>query len=226
MKLSKLALIVGLVAIACSAMAQGGGGRRGGGQRGGGNPYAPMTLVNREEVQKELNITDDQKAKIADLRTSVRQKQSDARAAANGDRQAMQEATAKINADAAKSLGDILTPDQSKRLRELEIQWTGPSIVVTDKDVQSSLGITDDQKAKLTDLQAKQRAANAEARTNANGDPAAMRDAMMKNSKIMEDEINKVLTDDQKAKLAAMGGKPLAKPAPQQRGGGRRAGGN
>ena len=93
MKLNKLAIIVVLAAVACSAMAQGGGGgRRGGGQRGGGNPYAPMTLVRNEAVQKELNITEDQKTKITDLQASLRTKSQEARTAAGTDRQAQQEA--------------------------------------------------------------------------------------------------------------------------------------
>lgn len=216
MKVSKLALIVAIAALACGALAQGGGGGR---QRGGrGNPYAPMTLVNREEVQKEIAITDDQKAKIAELRTSVQTKMADVRSSANGDRQAMTEGMAKVNADALKSLGDILKPEQMKRLRELQIQWTGKSIVASDKEVQTELGITDDQKTKLTDLVAKERAANQEAAQG--GDRQAAAEARTKNAKILEDEIDKVLTDAQRAKLKEMGGKEMAKPAPPQRGGG------
>jgi len=166
MKVNKLALIVAIAALACGAFAQGGGRQRGG---RGGSPYAPMSLVNREEVQKEIGITDDQKAKIGDLRTSTTAKMTDLRTSANGDRQAMTEGMTKINAEALKSLGDILKPEQMKRLRELQIQWTGKSIVTTDKDLQTELGITDDQKTKLTDLVAKERAANQEA--SQGGDP-------------------------------------------------------
>jgi hypothetical protein len=218
MKVNKVALIVAIAALACGALAQGGGG--GGRQRGGrgGPQYGPMSLVNREEVQKEIGITDDQKSKLADLRTSTTAKMGEVRTSANGDRQAMQEGMAKVNADALKSLGDILKPEQMKRLRELEIQWTGKSIVVTDKQVQTDLGITDDQKTKLTELRAKEQAANQEAAQG--GDRQAAMEARQKNAKIMEDEIDKVLTDAQKAKLADMGGKPMAKPAPPQRGGG------
>jgi Spy/CpxP family protein refolding chaperone len=222
MKLNKLAVIVVIAAVACSAFAQGGGGgRRGGGQRGGGgNQYAPLTLVRNEAVQKELNITDDQKTKITDLQASVRTKSQEARTAAGDDRTAQQEAMRKVNADAVKSLNEILTPEQAKRLRELQIQWTGVGIVATDKDVQTTLGITDDQLTKIKDLQTRQAAANREAQQSANGDRAAITEARTKNEKILIEEINKVLTDAQKAKLAELGGKPMEKPAPPQRGGG------
>ena len=152
MKLNKLAVIVVLAAVACSAMAQGGGGgRRGGGQRGGGNPYAPMTLVRNEAVQKELNITEDQKTKITDLQASLRTKSQEARTAAG--------------------------TDQQKRLRELQIQWSGVGLIATDKELQSALSITDDQLTKIKDLQTRQQAANREAQQSANGDRAAITEA-------------------------------------------------
>jgi hypothetical protein len=132
---------------------------------------------------------------------------------------------AKVNADALKSLGEILKPEQMKRLRELQIQWSGKSIVITDKALQTELGITEDQKTKLTELQAKERQANQEAQQAANGDRQAMAEARTKNAKIMEDEIDKVLTADQKSKLKEMGGKEMPKPAPQQRGAGGGGGG-
>ncbi len=221
MKLSKVALIAAVAALACAAFAQGGGqGRRG----GGGNPYAPMTLVGREEVQKELNITDDQKTKLTELRTSIRTKMTEARQAAGQDRTAQAEASKKITEEGQKALSEILTAEQTKRLRELQIQWTGTSIVLTDKEVQASLSITDEQKEKLADLQKRQQTANAELRTKVQSqeiDQAAANEARKKNATILEEEIGKVLTDAQKTKLTDLGGKPLAKPAaPVGRGGG------
>ncbi len=225
MKVNKLALIVVIAALACGAFAQGGGGRRGG-QRGfGGNQYAPTSLINREEVQKELAVTDDQLAKIKELQTATRAKATEVRNSANGDRQAMTEGMTKVNADALKSLGEILKPEQMKRLRELQIQWSGKSLVITDKELQTELGITDDQKTKLQDLRAKEQAANQEAQQAANGDRQAAAEARAKNAKVLDDQIDLVLTDAQKAKLKELGGKEMPKPAPPQRGGGGGGGG-
>jgi len=220
MKINKLALIVAIAALACGAFAQGGGGG-GRGQRGGGGPqFGPMALLRMEEVQKEIGLTDDQKTKVTELAASTRTKSQEARTAANGDRQAAAAATLKINEEALGSLKEILKPEQMKRLHELEIQWSGKAIVARNKEVQAELGLSDEQKTKLTDLLAKQQAANAEVRTSANGDRQAMQEGMAKNAKILEDEIDKVLTDAQKSKLKDMGGKEMARPAPPQRGGG------
>lgn len=229
MKLNKLVLIVVVAALAGSAMAQGGGGQRRGGQRGGGNQYSAMNLVRNEDVQKEIGITDDQKAKITDLQTSTRQKSQEARQNAGDDQAAAREATTKINEDAQKQLAAILTPDQVKRLKELQIQWGGLQLVSSDKQLQSDLGVTDDQKAKFADLRTKQQQAMTDARANANGDRQAMMEAMQKLQKDNDAAINQILTDDQKAKLATMGGKPMAKPASltqgRRGGGGGRGGG-
>jgi Spy/CpxP family protein refolding chaperone len=226
MKMNKVVAIVAIAVVACAAFAQGGGqGRRGGGQRGGGNMYSPMNLVNVPEVQAEINLTEDQKTKITELRTSLRTKMQEARTNAGTDRTAQAEAAQKVNADAAKSLNEILNADQAKRVRELQIQWSGVNIVLTDKEVQAALNVTDDQKTKFKDLQDRQRTANQELQQkvqNQEVDATQARETRTKNAKILEEEIGKILTDDQKTKLTAMGGKALPKPAMQT---GRRGGG-
>ncbi len=93
--------------------------------------------------------------------------------------------------------------------------------------IQTALGITDDQKSKLKDLQDKERTANTELRTkqqNQEIDQAAAADARKKNAGVLTDEVNKILTDDQKSKLKDMGGKPFTFEN-VARGGGRAGGG-
>ena len=59
------ALIAGLV-LTTSLSAQGRG--RGGGFGGGRGGFSPLMLVANEAVQKEIGVTDDQKAKLTALR--------------------------------------------------------------------------------------------------------------------------------------------------------------
>jgi Spy/CpxP family protein refolding chaperone len=224
MNYKKLLMIAAAGAIVCGAMAQGGGGQ---GRRGGFGPPDSLQLTGREDVQKDLVLTDDEKAKLSDLRDKAQQKRRDAftaaRESAGDDRDAMmkaiQAANAKLSDENNAALAAILTADQARRLKEILVQFIGVQIVTSNKDVQKDLGITDDQKAKFTDLQAKQRTAMTEAFQNAQGDQAVIREAMTKNNKIMEDEINKVLTDAQKAKLKDMGGKPFTRVDPPPGGG-------
>ncbi len=226
MRVNKLVFIIAITALVGSAMAQGQGRR--GGRGGGGNPYSAISLVRNEDVQKELNITDDQKTKITDLQTSMRQKMQDAFQNAGDDQQARGQAMTKVNADAEKDLAAILTPDQVKRLKELQVQWTGVSIV-RDKQMQTTLGLTADQSTQIDSLFAANQKANADLwqkMQDQSIDRTQMGEMRQKNTKDLEDGINKVLTDAQKAKLAELGGKPMAKPTGiGQFGGGRRGGG-
>lgn len=223
MNFKKLLLVAATAALVCGAVAQGGGQRRG----GFGMQNDPVQLTGREDVQKDLALTDDQKTKLTDLREKAQQKRQEARQAAmeaaGDDREAgmkaMQAANAKITEEMSKELATILTPDQVKRLKEILIQISGVSIVTTNKEIQTDLTITDEQKTKFADLQTKQRAAMTELFQNSQGDRAAIQEGMAKNRKIMEDEINKILTDAQKAKLKDMSGKPFTRVDPPAGGG-------
>jgi len=208
----------------------GGGGRRGGGQPGqGGNPYGALTLLNRADVQKDLAVTDDQKTKLGEIRTASRQKMQDAMQGVDRqDRAAMTAAMGKVNDEISKEALAVLTGDQPKRLKEITVQIAGPR-AATIKDVQAELGLSDDQKKAITDLMAKQQLANREIGQKVQDgslDQAGARDARTKNDKVLGDEIEKVLTDAQKAKLKDMAGtKKFVADPPAARGGGG-AGGN
>ena len=223
MKLKNIILMATAAVLVCSAMAQGGGQRRGGFR----NQGDPLQLTSREDVQKDLNLTEDQKTKLSELRDKSQQKSREAftaaRDSAGDDREAMMKAMqtimAKMSEENAKEIATILTADQVKRLKEISIQFVGISIVASNKEIQKDLSITDDQLAKIKDLQTRQQAAMREAMQNAQGDQAAIQEARTKNDKILVDEINKVLTDAQKAKLKDMSGKTFTRVDPPAGGG-------
>jgi Spy/CpxP family protein refolding chaperone len=217
MNLRKLLVVIAISVLACASMAQGGGGGRG--QRGG---YGPLGLLRMAEVQTELALTEDQKTKLIDLQTSIGDQMRQAFQDAGQDPAARQKAMAEINAKSLDEANKILTPDQQKRFRELRIQRAGNAAVV-EKDVQDALGLTDDQKAKIKALQDTQAEANNSIQEKMRNQEISREDAMaarQKNTKAFNDGIDAILTDDQKTKLKAMGGKPFAFPAPQGRGGG------
>ncbi len=232
MNLKKLTLVAVTAALVCAAIAQPGQGRRGGGF---GNDA--LTLVtSREDVKKELNITDDQKAKLTELADKVNQQRREAGQAAReaaGDDQAagfkaMQEASDKVTAANAPALAAILSADQLKRLNEIRVQIGGMGLVASDKEIQKTLEITDDQRAKFSDLQTRQRTAMTELfqkMRDGDIDQAAMRDTMTKNRKVMDDEIAKVMTDAQKSKYKDMGGKTFTQTDPPRQFGGGGGGG-
>jgi len=225
MFVKKLFVVIAVVALVGSAMAQGGGGGRGG-QRGmrGGNPNSLSSLIRRADVQKDLAITDDQKTKITEIQTSSRQKMQDARAAAGDDRAAQMAAMQKIGEEVGKEQLAVLTADQQKRLKEIFVQVRGTQSVLN-PEIQADLGLSDDQKSKIADLQKRQQQANQEIQAKVRDqsiDQAEDRTEQQKNNEVLATEVEKVLTDAQKSKLKEMGGKPFTADAPA--GGGGRGG--
>jgi hypothetical protein len=110
----KFLVTVGVTVAAVGlALAQGGGGGGFGFGFGKGGNTNPVTLINREDVKKELKLTDEQLAKVPDALW--------------------------------KAIGEVLTPDQTKRLRQIVLQQRGAA-AFTDPKVQTALKLNDDQK--------------------------------------------------------------------------------
>ncbi|MCW5942972.1 MAG: hypothetical protein KIS66_12115 [Fimbriimonadaceae bacterium] len=226
----KTVAIVAVIAMTLPAMAQGGRGQGGGGfggrqgmMMGPGGGGIGM-LVNRPDVQTELKLTDDQKKKLE----AISQKSRDDRRAmmeemrgGGGDRDAIMEKMRTMQTAQDKAINEVLTPDQKKRVSELAVQMAGSRYAMTPEG-QKALGITSEQKSKLEELQRKQQEAMQgmfERMRNGEMDREEMQSTMQKATKVMDEEIAKVLTAEQKTKLEELKGKPF-KFAEMPRGGG------
>lgn len=232
---------------------QGRGGRGfGQGGRGGGNNE--LTLAMRKDVQTDLGVSEDQKKKLEELQTKLRpargQRGQGGQAGAGGaggqggnggqagaggqrgqggqggnfDPEAMRKRMEEQRAATRKALSEVLSADQMKRLGEISIQLQGNRAVLN-AEVQKSLGVTDEQKAKITELQTKMQEANRALMQKVRDQELSQEDAqksMQNNNKAMDDELAKLLNATQNAKLKEMGGKPF-KADPNETG--RRGGG-
>jgi Spy/CpxP family protein refolding chaperone len=221
MNAKKVIAILAVMAFAVGAMAQGRGGfRQMGGMMGGqGNATG---LLRRDDVKDDLKLTDDQKSKLADVLDKARARQREAfqnsgfqpgTPPSEEQQKKMAETFQKLNEETTKEVNAILTAEQQKRLKEISVQFAGNGIALN-PEYQKELGITDEQKAKLADLQKKQGEAMRtlmQKMRDQEIDMQGMREAAEKNGKIMNDEIGKVLTDDQKKKIAEMSGKPFVR---------------
>jgi len=236
----KLTIIATLAIAATVGFAQGGGGGGGGGQgrgqfgRGGGgfnSKDGGVNLLGRKDVAAEIKLTDDQQAKLADARKKMqaeRQTMRDnAQASGGGDPEAMRAANQKLMDDYRTQVMAILTPDQLTRLAQINIQMA-KNRAIMDADIQSKLGITDDQKAKIKDLQDKMNAANQEIfqkMRDGTLDRTQIQPLMQKNNETLNDELGKILTPDQASKLKDLGGAQFTPTDPQPQFGGRGGGG-
>ncbi len=211
-----LRIITLALALAAAALtfAQGRGGGGGMFMRGpGGGAGSPTMLLQRDDVQKEIKLSADQKKKLDDLNQAMRDKFQEMRqnGGQGGDRQAMMAEFQKMRDEQEKQVNAVLTADQQKRLKELWIQRSG-AMVITNEDVQKQLGFTDDQKSKVKDLMQVSQEANQALREkmqNQEIDRQEFQASMQKNNDLLKEKLQGVLTTDQAAKLKAMGGAPF-----------------
>ena len=121
----------------------------------GGFGGASMLLMN-PDVQKELNLTEEQVTKAKDVSKQVREKFKEdftkLKDASKEERQEkMQELFKTIGTETEKSLKDVLKPEQQKRLKQLELQQRGVD-ALTDAEVEKALNLTAEQKEKIKTL--------------------------------------------------------------------------
>ncbi|MFN0020345.1 MAG: hypothetical protein ACKVP0_18965 [Pirellulaceae bacterium] len=203
------ALIAGLV-LTTSLSAQGRG--RGGG-RGG---MSPLMLAGNEAVQKEIGVTDDQKAKLTELGKEFQEASAKVRTDAGitggggGGARPTEEQIAKltdgmkkVNETFTPKLKETLKPEQLERLQQIAYQAAGPQ-AYSNPEVVKALEITKEQEEKIAtvnkDFQEKMAAAFA---GGAGGGP----EAFAKLRTEQTEALDKVLTKEQAEKWTALKGK-------------------
>jgi len=220
----KSMLVLGLaLLLAGPALAQRGQGRGGG---FGGGFGGPGFLLMNSSVQKELKLSDDQIKKITDANQSIRDKHRDdfeaVRKLEGDEQREKREALGKtMREETDKAVGEILKPDQSKRLKEIQLQQEGAR-AFNEADVQKALNLTDDQKEKIktiNDDASKEmrdlfppRGRRGGGGGGAPPDPSAFQERMKKMADMRKetlDKVTSVLTDDQKKTWKEMTGTPF-----------------
>ena len=174
-------------------------------------------LLQSEQVQKELELVDDQKAKLKELGDKTMAKMREA----FGDREALRklsdeerktrfaEAGKKMIAmadETKKEVENILLPHQLDRLKQIALQVQGVA-ALQNKEVQEALGITSEQLEKMKSLRD---AAMEKGRTMMED----LRDAtdqerrakFQEFRKQIEGDVLGVLTDEQKQKFDKLKG--------------------
>lgn len=191
---------------------QGGGGMR----MGGGGAGGMLTLAMRDDVRKEIGLTDEQASKLREKLREIMPQPS-----ANGERPNVNpEELAKKAEAAAKS---VLTAAQLKRLGELQLQREGATAMAR-KEVADKVGLPEATRAKIESMVSQH---NERIRQQFGERPASQEEAqkraeeMRKGREKLRSDILALLTQEQKAKWEALLGKPFEF---QQGGGGGRPG--
>ncbi|MEX2141013.1 MAG: hypothetical protein WD894_17240 [Pirellulales bacterium] len=204
--------MVGLVAlaallIATPLMAQERQGRRGGFGRGGAG-ISKSQLLQNENVQKELELVDDQKTALAKIAEEAREGRrggggfdpnasAEEQAKARGERQARMAAI-------DKKIDAVLLPPQRTRLNEVYVQALGAA-ALSNEAIAKELGIGPDQQEKIAAVQQEAMAAMREAFQGGNFDREKAQELRADSEK----KVLAVLSVDQQAKLEKMKGKKV-----------------
>jgi len=162
-----------------------------------------VMLLMREDVQKELNLSQNQKAKLEQMRQEMMQAMQELRnLPPEQRRERMQELRQKYDP------ASVLTDAQRKRLRELELQWQG-AFALTDPEVARQVGLTEEQQAKIRGI-LQETFQSLRPQPGQPGQPGGTRmEEIQKAREQAEKKILEVLTPAQREKWQQMLGKPF-----------------
>ncbi len=200
------------------AQPPGGGGPRGGpggpgGFFGGGGI---LGLAQQQEVQQEIELSQDQQAQLQKLSDTIRNEIRDQmqgmfqgmRDLSDEERQAkfaeIRTKFEEINKDAEARLQSVLMPHQLDRLKQIDLQLRiqrGGAAALTEGELADTLGLSESQRDQIREKSQQ-----------------VQKDLQEKISQLRVDARNQlleVLTPDQRAKLEAMMGAEFALPEPQ-----------
>ena len=204
-------LAAGMVGLAAAQQRQGGGGFGFGG---------PATLVNSKTVQADIKATDEQVTKLKDWAKDYQAKQfSSFKDFKDLSKEERAEKMTAASEKAWKEIGEILKPEQVKRLKQIDLQVSGIR-AYSNKEVAEALKITDEQKEKIRDAGMAMGKEMADLREEYGikgfGGPKLDADKQKEYDKklaaINKDLTTKVtglLTDEQKAKWKELTGDPI-----------------
>ncbi len=175
-------------------------------QRPGFEPRAGLgpLLLSQKAVQADLKLTDEQIEQVEEFVAKHRNTFSGARDLNRAERR---EAFEKAQSENLATLTSILTETQQQRFKQIGYQLQGYS-ALANPDAASQVGISDEQRTKIAELQTTNREAMRKAFSE-NGNRRAALDKIQSARQSLNDQIKEVLTPDQQAKWQEMLGEPF-----------------
>lgn len=173
-----------------------------------GNVSAVQLMV-LEDVQKNLKLTEEHKEKtvaIHDKLIAERRKMFAEVSRESGERGPK---LTEMNKRTTTKLESILDAAQRQRLKEILLQVNGAAELLKDK-IAAAIGITDDQKERLADIQRSYAKTRRDSRKKLGGSSALIRTAKMAElHREAEKKLLEVLTAEQREQFEAMQGKKI-----------------
>ena len=192
--------VLSIAATSSIASAQGPGGGMG---MGGGN------LLTNKSVQAELKLSPEQITKAEALATETREKMTALReGSADLSQEERREKMTAIQADMRAEGAKILKPEQVVRFDQISLQQQGANALGTPV-VATKLALTDDQKAKVKEVNADTMLTMTELRKNMKADREGTTKRMAESRKMAMEKAAGFMTADQKKTWTEMIGSPF-----------------
>lgn len=192
--------------------------QRGGFGMFGGAMGVRMDLLTNADVQKELKLTEDEKAFVTLLKQqsdeSGREFFEKLRDLPQEERAAKFQQRAK---EQEKQVAEILG-NRMDRFKQIQLQLTGLAMAINMPDYQQKLKITDSQKEKLEEMRQSAREEMGKFfGPNAEGDEESRAKAFAEFRKKQNEAAQNLLTDEQKKSWQEMTGTPITFDVPMPR---------
>lgn len=173
-----------------------------------------LMLLGLEKVQKELELVDDQKAKLREIGEKAAARRRDAFGGPQGFQQLSQEERrarsaemakkmAALNQETRKAIEEVLLPHQVERLKQISLQIQGTQ-ALSDPEVAKELGITKEQEDKFAQI--REEAMKKSGELFASGQRGEMREKFEALRKETDEKLLAVLTAEQKEKFEKLKG--------------------
>ncbi len=200
------------------------GGRPGGFGRGPGGPGGfggPVGLLRSETVRQDVGITEDEAQKLREIaEQTMRGVMEQFRGLRDLSEQERRERSQQLREKAQermkeleKKIADVIGGEKFKRLKQIELQVQGTG-ALRRPEVAEFLGLTDEQKSKLTELGQQNRQQMRGIFEGVREMPPEEREGLREKIQKIRQELEKnsmaVLSDEQKQKLGEMMGEPFS----------------
>ena len=167
----------------------------------GGLQFAMLQRVRK--AADELNLSDDQKAKVNKMFDTAESELKEARDSANGDRQAVAQKARETFNKLRDDLTSVLDEDQKQQLRS-KLQTAaqrGGDLVTRLRGAMEQLDLTDDQRTKVHDLFDDVGKQARDLRDKAQAGDQEARDKLRTLAQDARQKLGDILTEEQKQKL-------------------------
>jgi Spy/CpxP family protein refolding chaperone len=169
-----------------------------------------LFLLNNPQVQQELKLTEEQRDKVSALGEQLREKfrglGQELRGLSPEEREKRVQA---VNEEVEKELAKVLKKEQLQRLKQIALQVEGLAALAR-PEIAKQVGLTEGQQQQIREIL---REANEKRRALFQQGPPADRQAMFREmQKIREwvdEQIGKLLTEQQKKKWQELIGEPF-----------------